>query len=326
MCLDKGGHYKGPIYHVFYHCLIAFPDIAYSKEIGGLLDTDCVTVKEFKRSLEELYKNNYMLIDINSTFKTIEENGKQVVKGVNPMLPEGKKPLVISVDDVVYDSDKAGWGMVDKIILDEHGNFATYTKHKDGKEVISYDNEIIPILDRFVKDHPDFSFEGAKATLAVTGWEGILGYRIARDFPNRQSEVEAVKPIVKRLKETGWSFASHSYGHRRSSKVSYSLFEDDTRKWKNEIEPVTGPTQIFIYPYGDELMPKDPKYKILLDNGFKMMCGVCSYPEWTNYKHSIFMSRQVVDGYSLRNFNKSLAPLLDTNKVIDLEARKVKQD
>jgi hypothetical protein len=34
------------------------------------------------------------------------------------------------------------------------------------------------------------------------------------------------------------------------------------------------------------------------------------------------MSRQVIDGYSLRNYRRYLLPLLDTEKVIDLENRK----
>lgn len=314
--------YTGPIYHVFFHCLIAFPEIAYSPSVGGALDQDCVTIPEFKRSLEQLYQNGYVLIDINSTYETVEENGQHFVRDKKLMLPEGKKPLIMSIDDIVYDPKKADWGMVDKIIIDEQGRFATYTRHKTGEEVISYDNEVIPILEQFVLDHPDFSYNGAKATLAVTGWVGILGYRIDRLSTNRESEIEAVKPVIKRLKETGWNFASHGYGHRHSKKISYSLFADDTKKWKNEIESVIGPTDIYVYPYGETVSVNDPKYKLLLDNGFKVMCGVGSEPFWKNYGHSIFMSRQVIDGYSLRNYRRYLLPLLDTEKVIDLENRK----
>jgi hypothetical protein len=318
--------YTGLQYHVFFHSLIAFPEIAYSKVGQGSLDTDCVTPTEFIRTLNELYKNNYILIDINSTFEAVEENGQQIVKDKKLMLPEGKKPLIMSVDDMVYDPKKMGLGMVDKIILDKDGNFATYTKHKNGEEIISYDNEIIPILEQFIKEHHDFSFNGAKATLALTGWVGILGYRIDRLSSNRKSEIQAVKPIVDKLKERGWNFASHGYGHRHSSKISYNLFKDDTIKWHNEIEPIVGPTKIYVYPYGDKLSVSDAKYKLLLEYGFKVMCGVGSSNLWKNYSNSIFMDRHSVDGYSLRNNYKYLLPLLDSNEVFDAEGRKARDN
>jgi hypothetical protein len=315
--------YEGPIYHIFFHSLIAFPEIAYSKEAGGAFDTDCVTIEEFKSTLEELYKNNFVLIDIRSTYESVTEDGKQVVKDKKISLPEGKKPIIISIDDMVYDPLKMGLGMVDKIILDEKGSFATYTKHRDGTEVISYDNEVIPILEQFIKTHPDFSLNGARATLAVTGWVGVLGYRIDRLAPNRQSEIDEVKPIVEKLKETGWTFACHGYGHRHSRDISYALFEDDTNKWLKEIGSVIGSTDIYVYPYGQILPTTDSKYKLLLDKGFKIMCGVNNKPSWINYGHSIFMDRQGIDGYSLRNYRESLGPILDTEKVIDLENRKI---
>lgn len=317
--------YNGPIYHIFFHSLIAYPEIAYSKEINGAFDEDCITVDEFKRTLEELYKNNFILIDIRSTYESVMENEKQAIKDKKLNLPEGKKPVIISIDDMVYDPLKTGMGMVDKIIIDENGEFATYTKHKNGTEIISQDNEIIPILERFIKEHPDFSFNGAKATLALTGWVGILGYRIDRLSPNRQSEIDAVKPIVEKLKEKGWSFACHGYGHRHSRDISYGLFEDDTNKWIKEIGSIIGPTDIYVYPYGQILSVQDAKYKLLLDNGFKVFCGVNSKPTWKNYESSIFMDRQAIDGYSLRNYKQALQPLLNTEQVIDLENRKIRK-
>lgn len=316
--------YTGPKYHIFFHSLIAFPDLAYSKAVGdGAFDADCITPEEFKKTLEQLYDNNYMLVDIHSNYEVVNENGVKVAKDKKLMFPEGKKPLVMSVDDMVYDPKKMGLGMVDKIILDDMGNFATYTKMKDGKEIISYDNEIIPILEQFVKEHPDFSFNGAKATLAVTGWVGILGYRIDRLEPNRQSEIDSVKPLIQKLKDNGWSFASHSYGHRHSAQISYGLFADDTEKWHKEIEPIVGPTDVYVYPYGEKLSVNDAKYKLLLQYGFKLICGVGSDNAWINYGNSIFMNRHAIDGYSLRNYHNLLLPFLDTSKVFNIQERKI---
>ena len=80
----------------------------------------------------------------------------------------------------------------------------------------SRDLDAITILDKFVEEHPDFSPFGAKGSLSLTGYCGILGYRTqtekenqsAAHEENRQKEREAVKPIIEELKRTGWTFGS----------------------------------------------------------------------------------------------------------------------
>mgnify|MGYP000718429092 FL=1 len=34
---------------------------------------------------------------------------------------------------------------------------------------------MVPLIDRFVEEHPDFSYRGAKGIVALTGYNGILG-------------------------------------------------------------------------------------------------------------------------------------------------------
>lgn len=40
------------------------------------------------------------------------------------------------------------------------------------------ENDLVPIVDAFVAKHPDFSADDAKGVLAVTRYEGILGWRV----------------------------------------------------------------------------------------------------------------------------------------------------
>jgi hypothetical protein len=310
--------YEEEIYHIFFHCLIAFPDISY-KNGSSPLDADCVLVDEFKRCLQQLYDNGYALIDINETFAV---DGDGQVTRVPVMVPEGKTPLILSVDDMVYDPRKLGTGMVDKIILDDEGKIATYTKHKDGTEVISYDNEIIPILESFIAEHPDFSIRGARGMLALTGFAGIFGYRTDRLSANQAEEIEAVAPIVDAVRELGWTFGSHGYGHRHSADISEALFLDDTTKWRKEVENLVGPTQIYIYPYGQYVTAHGAKYRTMLDFGFKVMCGVAYKQTWEEQGDALFMTRLGIDGYSLRNYGRFLAPLFDCATVIDTEYRR----
>ncbi len=310
--------YTGNIHHVFYHFLIAFPEVAYSNPYGKYMDEVCVTPTEFWRSLEELYKNGYVLMDING-YITEDENGN--VKKARLMVPKGKKPLIMSFDDINYYSANHGKGICDRIILDDNGNFAMSTVQSDGSELITYDNGVVPLLEKFCEEYPDFSPFGAKGLLAITGYDGILGYRVQRDSPDRDAEIEAVKPLVEALKLSGWTFASHSYGHIHSQKVGIDRVKTDTEHWENEVASIVGDTQVYVFPYGEYTKHSEPEFQHLLQSGFKILCGVGMPPYLKAYGSYIFMDRQNIDGYSLRNSAKWLEPLMDPSVVYCPEER-----
>ncbi|WP_145456386.1 polysaccharide deacetylase family protein, partial [Staphylococcus epidermidis] len=56
--------------------------------------------------------------------------------------------------------------------------------------------------------------------------------------------------VVKAMKRDGWTFASHSWGHIDFANSSYDQIVRDTKRWKNEVEPIIGKTDVFIYPHG----------------------------------------------------------------------------
>ena len=79
----------------------------------------------------------------------------------------------------------------------------------------SYD--LVPLLEDFIQEHPDFSYRGARAIIAFTGYEGILGYRTASSYaqtnPNYEQDREQAAKVAQCLKDNGWELASHSWGH-----------------------------------------------------------------------------------------------------------------
>ena len=228
--------FTGRIDHIFFHPLVAFP--------------------EFNRVLSALYKNDFILVGIHDIYGEIDKDGVKTFGRKKLMRPKGKKPIIISVDDLNYYEYMKEKGTVHKLILDEEGKIATCTKKDDGREMIAYDNEIIPILDSFVHQYPDFSYNNSKGTLAVTGYDVVFGYKTNRDSPIKETEIAEAKKIADALKETGWTFASHSYGHIHANAVTYERVMDDTIKWKNEVQNIVGPTYTYIYPYGEDV-PKD---------------------------------------------------------------------
>lgn len=317
--------YNGQIEHLFTHCLLAFPEIAFSDQnsMKKYYETDCITKNEFKNILSELYNNDYILIDINSTFEI--KNNRVIKKQI--YIPKGKKPLILSFDDVNYDRKKLGKGMVDKIIIKDN-KIATSTRIAD-REIISYDNEFIPILDSFIEKHPDFSFNGAKATLNLTGYDGILGYRTnSSNKINRDDEIKEAKKVVKFLKNNGYTFASHSYGHYHMNKISDEKFKQELELWKNEVESIVGKTHIYVYPYGEWEISKDGKisykHKLLEEYGFKLFCGVGIKPFFSylpydkNIKEKVlFMDRKPIDGYTIKNKTTELNDLFDCYNIYD---------
>lgn len=95
--------YQGAVEHIFFHPLIAYPELAFDGDSMAKGYNDWfITVKEFAKILDSLYANQYVLIDIHSLYEETEMDGKTIVKAKELWLPPGKKPLVLSIDDLNY--------------------------------------------------------------------------------------------------------------------------------------------------------------------------------------------------------------------------------
>lgn len=311
--------YTGEVLHLFYHPLIAYPELAFDKK-GNPAGEDnyMVTVGEFEKITRELYDKGYVLIDINSLYEAgFDPGGRTVSAALKPIwLPKGKKPYILSVDDINYYDYMKKDGHVYRLVLDEKGEVVTYSKDLEGNDHFAADNEIVPLLDQFVKDHPDASFNSAKGTLALTGYQGVLGYRTDEpDWEGYDREVAGAKAVIARLKETGWSFASHSQGHRHTRDISLALLKDDTDRWAREVLPLVGPTSVYVYPFGEGLSEDDPKFSYLQKNGFALFCTVSSSSRIFAGKDFLLQGRRAVDGIALRD--KRLYDLLDVPAILD---------
>ena len=316
--------YDGIVEHIFFHPLIVYPELAFDGDYMEQGYNDYfTTIPEFERLLEELYRRNFILVHLSDVFETDPADPNNVVKRTM-MLPEGKKPLVISIDDLNYYEYMIEHGNAYKLILDENGKIATYSKNSQGKDVISYSDEIVTLLDAFVEKHPDFSHEGAKGTIALTGYEGVLGYRTQKGSPNRESEIAEAKKVIAQLKKTGWIFASHSYGHINVTKATLQQLIADSEAWKEEVESLVGPTPLYIYPYGARAEYGDKKFNYLVANGFKVISAVgpTSYTLVTNGAYT--MDRRHMDGIGFIKQPHTMTDLMDVNYVLDRENRPAK--
>lgn len=323
-----GGSYTSPTQfnHVFFHSLIADTSKAFDGDYDNTgYNMYMTTVTEFRNMMESMYNDGYVLVRIHDIVKEVtgEDGSTKFVPG-DLYLPEGKKPFVLSQDDVNYYDYMDGDGFASRIVIDENGKPTTEMILDDGSTAIGpYD--VVSVLNEFIEEHPDFSYKGAKGILAITGYEGALGYRT--DDPESatyEEDKETVRKVSQALRDDGWELASHSWGHRNMQTNSMSLFKTDANRWEEEVESLIGPIDIMIFPYGVDIETtmghyKSEKYQYLKGKGFKFYCGVDSKP-WMHIKDEyIRMTRRPLDGQAMLEFPKRLEDLFDLSTIIDPE-------
>ena len=332
--------YDGVVEHLFFHPVVAYPELAFdgdSKSDG--IDDWMVTAGEYLKILESVYEKGYVLVDIADCWsEQTDESGQTRMVKNTLYLPEGKKPLILSYDDVNYYEYMLANGFTYKLIIGEDGKLWSWGKDPQGKEVVSRDLDAVTILDKFVEEHPDFSPFGAKGCLSLTGYEGILGYRTQTDSKswtaeqeaNRQKEIEAVKPIVAELKRTGWTFGSHTWGHISLNTRTYETVTADMQKWFDEVGCLVGETPVLFYPFGgrldgDDVKQSGPAFQWMQQQGFRIFCSV-GIDSWSKCKSDIsavICDRLHPDGTTLRSAKarERYMKFYDAKDIIDLSVR-----
>lgn len=87
-----------------FHVLIADPARAFNdKELGGKYNQNFVTIDEFSKILEQLYANNYVLVDFDDFVNVGQTvSGTDQFEAKSIFLPQGKKPLMLTETMVNY--------------------------------------------------------------------------------------------------------------------------------------------------------------------------------------------------------------------------------
>lgn len=49
------------------------------------------------------------------------------------------------------------------------------------------------------------------------------------------------------MKEEGWEFASHTWGHINVGEASLERLQTDTQKWLDYVKPLVGDTNVIIF-------------------------------------------------------------------------------
>lgn len=319
------------ITHVFFHSLIADTSKAFD---GGSTSAGynkvMTTIDEFNKIMQSMYERGFVMVDIHDIAKMeTAEDGTEKMVYQKIYLPEGKKPFVLSQDDVSYYEYMTGDGFANRIVVTEDGELTCEMDMEDGS-VVQGDFDMVPLIEKFVKEHPDFSYRGAKGMLCLTGYNGILGYRTDTEYANNPTyaqDLETAKHVAAVLKEKGWYFGSHSWGHIHMYERSLDAVKTDTEKWKTRVEPLLGEVDVMVYPFGEDIGDWHPykgeKFEYLKSVGFDYFCNVDSAKYWiqlgSNYMRQ---GRRNLDGdrmwLDMQNPEKEkLSDLFDVKSVFD---------
>ncbi|MCF0145294.1 MAG: hypothetical protein HUJ73_01785, partial [Eubacterium sp.] len=320
-----------------------------------------LTVTDFRNILQDLYTRGYVLVDVNS----LAEKSPEGFKAADIKVPAGKKPLILSQQDASYSQNNDGFPV--GLTKSNSGEVQAAYFNNSGK-LVSGSVDVVPIVEEFIDDHPDFSCENARGIIGVTGYRGILGYQIeenkeivktvpivdaydetlnadetvneagtltadetlneaetvaaaadetlytdetvnadgtvntdetlsadgtsstggsgntagsgtssagnSKESAVLRSNKEAARKLISSLKSSGWQIASSGF-----SGVSYGSSDDivreDSAKWKELVEPITGSTDLLLVPGGADIgnwsgyTTDNTKYTILNQAGFK---------------------------------------------------------
>ena len=314
--------------HLFFHSLVADPKRAFDgdDEAKGYLDY-MVTIDEFKKIIQQVYDRNYILISPHQLYTT-GPDGSVELKPLE--LPEGKKPLVISFDDLSYYEYMDGDGFPDRLIVKDGKIVNEYRDAAGKKQVGAYDH--LPIMEEFLDQHPDFSHDGAKGVIAMTGYNGVLGYRTSDisykdQNKNLDQDKKDAKKVADAIKNNGWEFASHSWGHINFTKSPVDHIRADNEKWQAEVAPIVGKTDLLIYPFGADIAGigdyENEKFQYLKSQGFNAFFNVdASVPAWGQAGGKYLRQARInVDGISLKHAiegtSQTLNEFFDPHTVLD---------
>ena len=325
--------------HVFYHTLIKDTSKAFD---GDYKEADynqvMTTIDEFNKITETMYEKGYVMVSIYDMVKA-DENGNMTRGEI--LLPPGKIPFVLSQDDVCYYHYMDGDGYASRLIVDDKGKVRNEYIEDDGTVSVG-DYDMVPLIDRFVEKHPDFSYRGAKGIVALTGYNGILGYRTDQSYETRpddlddnkvewldahpdfslEKEREGAKKVADAMKAEGWLFASHTWGHQNVAQISLDTLQTDTQKFKDNVDPLIGGTDIIIFAFGTDLCGEEDyhgdKFEYLKGVGYNYFCNVDSSKYYVQIRDRYFrQGRRNLDGYRMYYNPELLEDLFDVKSVFD---------
>ena len=188
----------------------------------------------------------------------------------------------------------------------------------------------------FVEKHPDFTYDGAKGIISVSGHEAVFGYVVAAgeiedrnaalsasnlptinptndDIDHARDQVTAIKNV---LADNGWKFASCTYNYIADCRnTEKQVLMDDHTKWMDQIGSLFGEVHILVYPNGNYIYGTDDRAVYYKNRGFRIFFGGGATPYHIYGDNYLFVDRAMMSYKTLNR--KAYKELFDYNEIID---------
>lgn len=293
-----------------------------------------LTTTEFRRMLEELYANDYVVVDAETL---ADLSNDTFITEMNLVVPEGKKPVILVLDTFDYSAYNYSVGCCSRLVLNDRNQVCGEYLNSEGQMVISREAEAIGILEAFIEEYPDFAFDGAKGVISVCGYESCFGYVISEDeiddrnsaysavgYPSAHystNDIEAnratVMSIMNTLRSNGWKFATSTYGNINAYASDMATIQADTEKWMEQIGSLMGDVHMIVYPGGNYIYGTDERAEYLKALGFRIFFGIGSNPYYIYGSNYLYYDRTVINDEVLRY--SDVSRLFDASVILDEE-------
>jgi len=334
------------VVNLSFQLLVADAERTFNNETyATLFNKNFVTTTEFSNILQQLYDNGYVLVSMDDFVSAEQSNdGKITYTNKTLYLPEGKKPLMLTQTNVNYNiylidsngdkfADKDGGGFATRMILDENGRITCEMINSTGQTVTGA-FDLVPILNSFIELHPDFSYQGARATLALTGYNGLFGYRTNPDLKDYfgveayNKAVAGATEIANALLAEGYEFACYTYENIAYGDSETAGIQADLTHWNEEVVPILGQIDTLVYAQNSDIANdtgaySGEKFDLLQSNGFTKYIGFCSDGiTWASLNGSYLrQGRLLVSGSTMAHHADWFTGMFDAASVLDTTAR-----
>ena len=321
-----------------FHMLIEDLDRALKDEnYGGKYNRNFVSTTEFRQILEHLYANGYVLVDFESFIGAASLNDtEQFIP--NPIyLPSGKKPIMITQTMVNYFAymvdpdgdgtpDAKGAGFANKLVV-QNGEIKAQYVDASGNNLVG-DYDLVPILESFIAAHPDFSYRGARAILAVTGSEGIFGYRINTSNSATkgqawfEEECNAAKELVQTLRNKGYTLGCYTYSNKAYSGYTATQIQAEMQEWTKNVTPVMGQVDTFVFAQESNLSAYNgAAFDVLHNTGFRYFVSSGTQPWASVESNYVRQNRLMVTGRTMQHYSDQFTGMFDCAAILNVNLR-----
>lgn len=312
------------VQNLSFHVLVAdlpaaLEDRTHGLQGSNLYNRNFISTDEFTQILQQLYQNGYVLVDLSDLYTYGSEEGTFAEKQLQ--LPAGKTPILLTETHCSYYSYmESSHGFANKLLYD--GNFYNEMVKADGT-VVTGSLDLVPLLEDFIRLHPDFSYKGARAILAVSGYDGFFGYRITSDTLSKDAllqEKEQASALAQSLRQAGYTLACYSYNNVDYSVKSVQEVKEDSQLWQEKIASVIGQTDILVFARESDIgtsYAQNDKFDVLYGSGFRYFLGSSSILYQETGDGYVRHTRLMVTGSNLCHHANWFQNILNTTSILE---------